>query len=101
MASTPFAGAARRLKDGRFSLGAVSNAELELARGNPNLIWGCAMWARHHASYTSAANWLPRTMKQYFHAGMSFIAIGPPQKQSSGSPMYCAPARSAGRIFGF
>jgi hypothetical protein len=43
MASTPFAGAARRLKDGRFSLGAVSNAELELARGNPNLIWG---WKR-------------------------------------------------------
>ena len=43
MASTPFAGATRRLKDGRFSLGSVINAELELARGNPNLIWG---WKR-------------------------------------------------------
>ena len=29
MASTPFAGATRRLKDGRFSLGTVINAEFE------------------------------------------------------------------------
>ncbi|MBW8812122.1 MAG: hypothetical protein JF588_01745 [Caulobacterales bacterium] len=43
MVSALPAGRARRLADGRFSLGAVVDAAGELARGNQNLIWG---WKR-------------------------------------------------------
>lgn len=43
MVSTQSAGRARRLNDGRFGLGPVADLDLELARGNPRLIWG---WKR-------------------------------------------------------
>lgn len=43
MVSSIYAAAARRLKDGRFAFGPVSDLEMELSRGNPHLIWG---WKR-------------------------------------------------------